>query len=75
MIRVRVLRPTVGDGGRPLEVGEQLVLADSEARALIALGKAEPILNGPDTHDPSLDDAAPVPTHRDPAPTRARGRR
>ena len=72
MIRVRVLRPTVADGGRVLTVGELLTLPDGEARDLIRLGKAEPVLNGPDS---PLDDAAPVPTHRDPAPARARGRR
>lgn len=68
MIRVRVTRPTVGDGGRELVIGEVLSLADDEARDLLNLGKAEPVLNGP-------DDAAPVPKHRDPAPARARGTR
>jgi hypothetical protein len=65
---VRVLRGTVGDGGRVLEVGERLPLPDREARYLVSLGKAEFILA-------PTDAAAPVPVHRDPAPSRARGSR
>lgn len=68
MISVRMLRGTVGDGGRVLAVGEVVPLADSEARLFIAQGRAEPVVNGP-------DDAAPVPKHRDPAPARARAAR
>jgi len=67
MIRVRVLRSTVGDG-RVLAVGELLSLPDGEARDLIQMRKAEPILNLP-------DGGAPEPEHRDPAPRRTRGAR
>lgn len=72
MIRVRVLRSTVGDGGRVLAVGELLSLPAGEARDLIALRKVEAILNLPD-HD--ADGGAPEPEHRDPAPRRTRGAR
>jgi hypothetical protein len=66
VIRVRILRSTVGDGGRVLAVGEVLFLADREAHELIALRKAEAVI---------ADPSAPEPVHRDPAPTRTRGTR
>lgn len=67
MIRVRILRGTVGDGGRTLAVGEELRLPDDEARLLIGIRKAEAILDLP-------EGAAPVPQHGDLVATRARGR-
>ncbi len=65
-IRVRIIRSTVGTGG-VLAVGEVLSLPDAEARDLMARGKAVPVLD-------VADGAAPVPRHRDPAPTRTRAR-
>lgn len=70
-LRVRILRPTVGTGG-VLGAGELLQLPDAEARLLCAQGKAEFVLDGPFD---GPDRGAPVPQHRDPAPTRARGGR
>jgi hypothetical protein len=67
VIRVKVVRATVGTGG-VLAVGEVIDLPDGEARMLMALGKAVPALA-------PLDDAAPVPQHADPAAKRARGQR
>lgn len=64
-MRVRIVRCTVGTGG-VLGVGEEHSLPDAEARLLIALGKATPILA------PLPDAAAPVPEHRDPKPKRTR---
>lgn len=66
MIRVRITRSTVGDGGRVLAVGEELRLPDSEARQLVGLGKAELLFDLPDGVG-----AAPVPQHADPVPTHA----
>ena len=66
-MRVRIVRATVGTGG-VLGVGQVLDLPDAEARQLVAHGKAVPAL-------PPVERAAPVPQHRDPAPTRARGSR
>lgn len=65
MRTVRILRPTVGDGGRVLGTDEVVDLAEAEARDLCARGRAEPVVA-------PLDVAAPVPQYADPAPTRAR---
>jgi hypothetical protein len=63
VIRVKIVRPTVADGGRPLDVGEVCFLADAEASQLIRSGKAVAVI---------ADPSAPVPEHRDPAPTGSR---
>lgn len=66
---VRMLRGTVGGApARPLAVGEEVSLADEEARRFIASGRAEPIVEAPDA-------AAPAPKHRDPGVGRTRGAR
>lgn len=69
MTRVKIVRATEADGGRPLAVGEVVDLPDRDAALLISLGKAVPVLA------PLPDGGAPQPVHRDPAPTRSRGRR
>lgn len=74
MIRVRIIRGTVGDGGRALDIGERLSLPDDEARLLIGLRKAEAILAAPDSMPTDVPESgAPLVQTRDPAPTRTRG--
>lgn len=64
-MRVRIVRGTVGDGGRALAVGEVLTLSDHEAQVLVGYGKAEVVADVP-------DGTPPVRT-RDPVVRRTRG--
>lgn len=66
MIRVRVVKCTVGDGGRVIGIGEVLSLPDAEARFLVARGKAEVVADVP------MGVGAPAPQVRDPVVTRTR---
>lgn len=66
MIRVRVVKCTVGDGGRVIGIGEVLDLPDAEARYLVARGKAEVVADVP-AGTPPLQ-------VRDPVVTRTRGK-
>lgn len=71
MIRVKILRtvnlPGLGLDGDVGGVGVVLSLPDRDAEALIARQRAIAVLDLP-------EGGAPVPEHRDPAPTRTRRR-
>lgn len=66
MIRVRVVKCTVGDGGRVLGIGEVLDLPDAEARFLVARGKVVVVADVPR--------GTPPVQVRDPVVPRTRGK-
>lgn len=57
MVSVEITRSTIA-GGKRVVVGETIDLTEADARSLIAMGKAVPVIAGgpvPETRDPVAD--------------------